>query len=117
MIGRGAIRNPWIFDQIRARRSGRPEPEPTGFEVLNYIQQLYDSTTPPELQKERLQVEKMKKYMVFLGVGVNPGGQFLHRIRRVTTRHEFFQTCEDHLAHAQPMPLVPFPAPACEPAS
>ena len=109
MIGRGAIRNPWIFEQIRARRRGESPYAPTGAEVLQYVRLLYDSTTPPELQKERLQVEKMKKYMNFLGVGVDPAGEFVHQIRRATTRAEFFAICEEFLSHSEPMPLIPYP--------
>src|SRR6516164_7803541 len=44
MIGRGAIRNPWLFDQIRARRQGIEPALPRGFDVLEYIRELYDCT-------------------------------------------------------------------------
>jgi len=50
----------------------------------------------------------MKKYMIYLGVGVEPTGQFVHRIRRVTNKAEFFGVCEEFLDHDQPMPLEPF---------
>jgi len=59
-------------------------------------------------------VQKMKKYMNYLGAGVEPTGQFLHQIRRVTTRAEFFRVCEDFLDHDQPMPLEPFQVEARE---
>ena len=51
----------------------------------------------------------MKKYMNYLGAGIEPTGQFLHRIRRVTTRADFFRVCEDFLNHDRPLPLEPFP--------
>jgi len=50
----------------------------------------------------------MKKYMNYLGVGVEPTGQFLHRIRRVTTKVEFFGICEEYLNQDSPMALEPF---------
>jgi hypothetical protein len=50
----------------------------------------------------------MKKYLNYLGMGIEPSGQFLHRIRRVTTRADFFAICEEFLDHDQPMPLEPF---------
>lgn len=105
MIGRGCIRSPWLFGQIRARLAGTPETRPRGREVLAYVEELYDTTTPPSLARERLQVEKMKKYMNFLGTGLAGRGDFLHRIRRATHRAEFFAICRDHLDHDQPMPL------------
>jgi tRNA-dihydrouridine synthase len=107
MIGRGCIRNPWIFGQIRDHLAGREHRRPTGHEVLDYVRRLYDATLPAEGFRERLQVEKMKKYMNFLGEGV--GAEFLHQIRRSTNRNEFFDICGTHLEHGRPMELVPVP--------
>jgi hypothetical protein len=50
----------------------------------------------------------MKKYMNYVGVGIEPSGEFLHGIRRVTTERDFFQLCEKFLNHDEPMPLEPF---------
>ena len=105
MIGRGCIRNPWIFDQIRDHLEGRTPRLPSGREVLDYVGRLYERTRPVDGFRERLQVEKMKKYMNFVGAGI--GDAFLHRIRRATTREEFFDACRAHLDHDQPMDLVP----------
>lgn len=110
MIGRGCIRNPWIFDQIREHRRVGSWRAPSGREVLDYVTDLYEATRPSAGFRERLQVEKMKKYMNFIAEGVDPG--FLHRIRRVTTREEFFGCCREHLDHDRPMPLQPPPLPA-----
>ncbi len=103
MIGRGAIRNPWIFDQIRAATRGEAVREPTGDEVLAYVHALYEATWPKGVD-EKLHVQKMKKYMNFLGAGVGP--EFLHDIRRVTAREEFFGVCTRWLAHREPMALL-----------
>jgi hypothetical protein len=54
------------------------------------------------------QVERMKRYMNFLGLGVEPTGAFLHQIRRVTTKVDFFRVCREFLDHDQPMRLEPF---------
>jgi hypothetical protein len=51
----------------------------------------------------------MKKYMNYLGVGVEPTGQFLHQIRRVTTTADLFRVCVEYLDHDRPMLLEPFP--------
>ncbi len=135
MIGRGAIRNPWLFHQIRQRlgvvaRASRPciaisgagssviESHgqdaratmfiPRGHDVLAYVRALYDAVVSPDVT-ETAQVQKMKKYMNYFGVGVDAEGQFLHQIRRVTTQKDFFQVCEEFLNHDRPMPLEPFP--------
>jgi len=41
-------------------------------------------------------------------LGIEPTGDFLHRIRRTTTEADLFAICADHLEHDQPMPLDPF---------
>ena len=107
MIGRGVIRNPWLFHQIRQEQRGEPLFVPTGLDVLNYVRALYDAVCSPDV-RESAQVQKMKKYMNYLGLGVEPTGRFLHEIRRVDTRADFFRICEEFLNHDQPMPLEPF---------
>ncbi|SVD30999.1 uncharacterized protein METZ01_LOCUS383853 [marine metagenome] len=49
----------------------------------------------------------MKKYMNYIGLGIEASGDFLHSIRRAQTETDFFTICEDHLQHDQPMPLEP----------
>jgi tRNA-dihydrouridine synthase B len=107
MIGRGAIRNPWIFRQIRQHGQGDPLFVPRGQDVLAYVNALYEAVCTPGV-REASQVQKMKKYMNYLGLGLEPSGRFLHQIRRVTTRHEFFRVCEEHLNHRELMPLEPY---------
>src|SRR5256885_578265 len=74
MIGRGAIRNPWLFHQIRQHQRGETLFIPRGLDVLNYVRSLYDAVCSPDV-REAAQVQKMKKYMNYLGVGVEPTGQ------------------------------------------
>lgn len=104
MIGRGAIRNPWLFAQIRQHQRGEPVRLPSGREVLAYVRELWDTQLTPS-GTETAQVQRMKKFMNFIGEGVP--GSFLHEIRRVPTRVEFWRVCEAFLDHDQPMSLVP----------
>ncbi len=110
MIGRGAIRNPWIFRQIREHRRGAVVFRPCGRDVLGYIHALYEAVCTPDFA-EVSQVQKMKKYLNFIGLGVEPTGAFLHAIRRAMTRAEFFRICAEHLDHGEPMPVEPYPIP------
>jgi len=107
MIGRGAIRNPWLFHQIRQHRRGEALFVPRGLDVLEYVHLLYEAVCSPEVS-ESAQVQKMKKYMNFLGLGVDPAGRFLHHIRRTDNKADFFRICGEFLNHDQPMPLEPF---------
>jgi tRNA-dihydrouridine synthase len=106
MIGRGAIRNPWIFSQIRDRLAEREVSLPTGRQVLDYISELYEALCSPGVP-EKAQVQKMKKYMNFLGEGLETSEAFLHDIRRCSTQDEFFAICSRHLDHGRAMPLQP----------
>ncbi|MEQ1851783.1 MAG: tRNA-dihydrouridine synthase family protein [Chthoniobacteraceae bacterium] len=110
MIGRGAIRNPWIFEQFRQRRRGVEPMVPRGRDVLDYIRALYEAVCTPDV-REISQVQKMKKYLNFIGLGVEPSGRFLHDIRRAKDRAGFFRVCEEFLAHDEAMPLEPFAIP------
>jgi tRNA-dihydrouridine synthase len=104
MIGRGAIRNPWLFDQIRAEQRGEKTSLPAGRDVLTYIRELWENEIRPEV-KESAQVQRMKKFMNFVGEGV--GDQFLFEIRRVMTTADFFRVCEAFLDHDRSMTLQP----------
>jgi tRNA-dihydrouridine synthase B len=133
MIGRGVIRSPWLFNQIRQRLRGEPATFPTGREVLAYIEALWESQASFDAP-EKTQCERMKKFMNYLGEGVGtgrrapswseldsassvqrtdpavgapPGVSFLHQIRRVVSREDFFRVCREFLAHDEPMKLEP----------
>jgi len=108
MIGRGAIRNPWLFDQIRQQLRGEEIKLPTGRDVLAYIRELWENEITPGVP-ESAQVQRMKKFMNFIGEGVSE--TFLHDIRRVTTTADFFRVCEDALNHDHPMTLEPVSIP------
>ena len=104
MIGRGVIRSPWLFDQIRRQLRGEVPAHPTGRDVAAYIRALWDSQ--PCLDKpEKVRCERMKKFLNYLGEGVP--GAFLHRIRRTQTAEEFHGICREFLDHDQPMPMLP----------
>ncbi len=134
MIGRHAIRNPWIFKQTRERFAGgsgsrptavgqEPKPplifQPTLADVREYVERLYRETQAPGVP-EAAHVAKMKKYLNFVGQGVDPEGKFLFDMRRAMTEAELFAVCDRHLL-AEPQrafALEPFPGviarPNCE---
>jgi tRNA-dihydrouridine synthase B len=126
MIGRHAIRNPWIFRQCRemfeVERGLRTRSEPvqrpgstsvfapTLADVREYIDRLYRETQGPGVP-EAAHVAKMKKYLNFVGQGVDAEGKFLHDMRRAMTEAELFAVCDRHLL-AEPAKLFatePYP--------
>ncbi len=96
MIGRHAIRNPWIFRQCREQFAGQPVSRVTLADVREYVDRLYRATQVPDLA-ERFHVNKMKKYLNFVGQSVDSTGTFLHDMRRTQTEAELFAACDHHL--------------------
>ena len=70
MLGRGAIRNPWLFDQIRQHFRGGPVTQPSPAERLAYIGELYEAVTMPQT-RELDQVNRIKKHLNFFGEGMD----------------------------------------------
>jgi tRNA-dihydrouridine synthase C len=100
MIGRGAIRDPWLFARLRAHWSGRDaaeSPDPTRRDLLGYIRDLYEDGAAfhPRFTPAK-HVQRMKRCLVFIAHGID-GGVFEHRIRRAMTEEEFFAVCAEHL--------------------
>ena len=75
--------------------------------LLNHMRVPESYSRPAEV-REAAHVQKMKKYLNYIGLGIEPTGQFLHEIRRAATEPEFFAICERFLNHDEPMPLEPF---------
>ena len=110
MIGRHAIRNPWIFSQIRDSFAGRAVRRITLAEVREYVARLYEATRAAEVP-ERAHVNKMKKYLNFVGQSVDPAGAFLHEMRRASTEAELFGICDRHLLDEPDREFSPEPYP------
>lgn len=109
MVGRGAIRNPWIFQQLRERAQfGAARTRPSLRDVFAYIEALYEAVKiTGRAFRETPHVHKMKKYLNYIGQGVDRDGAFLHQIRRATTEQEFFAICREFLLRDDPLPDEP----------
>lgn len=106
MIGRGAIRNPWIFSQLRDEFQSIKPTSVKGRMVLDYIDLLYEETAreiPDFIEVKH--VQKMKKYLVYIVQGLP--GEFEHRIRRAKTKEDFFSICRNYLDHDEIVPDLP----------
>ncbi|RXK56937.1 tRNA-dihydrouridine synthase family protein [Oleiharenicola lentus] len=108
MIGRHAIRNPWVFRQCRERFAGTPVFAPALADVREYVDRLYRETRTPEIP-EAAHVAKMKKYLNFVGQGVDPEGKFLFDMRRAMTEAELFAVCDRHLLTEPARPFADEP--------
>jgi tRNA-dihydrouridine synthase len=106
MIGRGAIRNPWIFQQIRQTGRGLAPMVPTRRDLLGYISELYEEIAKETRDfDEKLHVQRMKKTMLYIVQGL--GEETEQAMRRVATEVDFFAICQSALDHSQPLADVP----------
>jgi len=106
MIGRGAIRSPWIFDQIRATFLSETIKHPRRCDLLEYVELLFDSVASEWGEyDERKHVNKMKKYMVYIAQGLNE--QFEYQIRRAQSADEFHSICQGFLSSDDTLPDLP----------
>jgi tRNA-dihydrouridine synthase B len=108
MIGRGAIRNPWIFTQIReAWSGGEVQTRPTLRDLRAYIETLHEETRHPHI-RDIAQVGRMKKYLGYIAPGIGPDDAFWKELRPVITLGDLFAVCDRHLAAGDPLetPLV-----------
>jgi tRNA-dihydrouridine synthase C len=106
MVGRGAIRNPWIFAHLQAAFEGNPLMIPTCRYLLEYIDDLYTEIAREAPRFEPLgHVQRMKRTLGYISHGLNP--DFEHQIRRCRTPAEFWSICHTHLESDQPLPTRP----------
>lgn len=96
MIGRGAVRNPWIFRQLRENFIGEEVFKPSLEDVYKYILTLHEAIYDPKVE-DKYQVGYMKKFLNFVGQGVDEQGNFLKVMRRSQSLKELFAVCELHL--------------------
>ena len=104
MIGRGVIRSPWLFNQIRQQLRGDAITMPTGREVLDYLRALWDTQSDAD-RPEKIQCERMKKFLNYLGEGVEEG--FWLQMRKTETIADFHRICRAFLDHDRPMTMLP----------
>ncbi len=105
MVGRGAIRNPWIFSQLKSHFGKAPGIMPSRLDLLDYIRELYEEIameTPKFLPNAH--VQRMKKTLAYISHGF---ADFEYDIRRVKTPEEFHSACERHLSGGDPLPVAP----------
>lgn len=118
MIGRSAIRNPWIFMQIRQALAGEPVSVIPLSQVRDYIDRLYQ-TPKSKAIPEKSKISYLKMYLNYIGQGVDPEGQFLREMRRAQNETELFAVCDRALLTEPDRPFnsEPYPGLTARPQS
>jgi tRNA-dihydrouridine synthase B len=96
MIGRAAIRNPWIFRQIRQILAGQAAESITLEQVRDYIDRLHQMQLGKSVP-ERSRVSHLKMYLNYIGQSVDAEGIFLRDMRKSQTEAELFGVCDREL--------------------
>jgi len=96
MVGRSCIRNPWIFRQLREHFAKQPIFRPTLADVRDYVEDLFIATSHRQ-RHELSHINHMKKFLNFVGLGVDMDGQFLHDMRRTRCKDDLDAVCQKHL--------------------
>lgn len=96
MVGRHAIRNPWIFRQMREAFAGSKIFRPTLADVRAYVDELASKTIK---EGERLYHadSRLKKFLNFVGTGVDEKGEFLFKMRRACGMDELLKVCDEFM--------------------
>jgi tRNA-dihydrouridine synthase B len=110
MVGRSAIRNPWIFTQIHQALTGEKVMVITLKDVRDYIDKLYRMETKGVVES-RVKISRLKMYLNYIGQSVDAEGNFLHDMRRTHTENELFHTCDRYLLTNPDLPFAPEPYP------
>ena len=110
MIGRGAIRNPWIFAQLRQALEGEEVTAIVHSDLLRYVKILWEETARSRVDfgKEfdaRKHVHKMKRYLHYVLAGL--GEELEFRMKRCQEEEELFSLLEEFLDNATEMPSLP----------
>lgn len=98
MIGRPALRNPWIFEQIADLEAGRTPRRPAGSELVAHLARVtarYRAAFPGR----RGPVGKIKELLTYLGRAVDDGGAFRSSVLRLSDLDQILAHAEATLLH------------------
>lgn len=107
MIGRGGIRNPWLFAQVKAALSGSTVPCPSLRDLNDYLLELQDEIEAEgEFENETQVINRLKKFTNYISSGIAEGA-FNQALRRATNKAEFRELCSRYLESDDPFPTNP----------
>lgn len=107
MVGRWAIGNPWLFDQIRQALAGQPIIPVSLVKVRNYIDRLWQTPTASTMP-ERARVGYLKMFLNYIALSIDTDGCFLRMMRQAQTEVELLTICDRFLlAETKTLALIP----------
>jgi tRNA-dihydrouridine synthase B len=107
MIGRAAIKNPWIFRQIAQRRAGRPAHQPTLEERRDLIAWHFGLLR--EREEEDFALHKIRTFTGWYTHGLPNGRALRQRINSLPSTAHFIDALDQFFAEAIAAPAEPLP--------
>ncbi len=102
MVGRSAMRNPWIFRQLReALAEGKGDAEifrPTRADARAYIDAIQANSLKYSPKVKNLP-GRLKKFINFIATSVDPEGAFLLEMRAAPDIDSLLKICDKHLVN------------------
>ena len=93
MVGRWAIGNHWLFNQIRQALRFEPITPVPLVEVRNYIDRLWQ-TPAAATMPARSRIGYLKRFLNYIALSVDAEGDFLRLMRRTQTEVELLNLCD-----------------------
>ena len=75
--------------------------------MLKYIRALYETVRPPQI-RESAHIQKMKKYLNYIGLGIEPTGHSCTTSAASRPKRISSSCAKIIFCHDRPMPLEPF---------
>ena len=97
MIGRPAMRNPWIFQQIEALRAGRTPVTPSGDDLLAWLHEV-TAIYGRRFRKKYGPLGKLKELVRWFGRAIDDGRAFHGEALRVQSVDALLRVADAHLA-------------------
>ncbi len=97
MIGRPAMRNPWIFQQVEDLRRGRDPFSPDGAALCSHLRQVaarYEVAFP---RRKHGSLGPLKELISYVGRAVDADRTFLRSVLRLQQVEEILDHCEQYL--------------------
>jgi nifR3 family TIM-barrel protein len=95
MLGRPALRNPWIFRQLADLGAGREPFRPHGADVAHHLRRLASSLSARELEPTFSPLGPLKEQLRYLCRAVVDGAELQRRLLRLQSVESFLQAAEE----------------------
>jgi tRNA-dihydrouridine synthase len=115
MLGRPALRNPWIFRQLSELMAGREPFRPSGADLARHLRRLATSLTAHAGDSSHSPLGPLKEQLSYLCRGVPDALNVQRSLQRLPTL-ELLLEAADHTFGAMPAEVLDLgaaPAPAC----